>query len=741
MDEELDGNQTEGTLDTATAQPADGGETGADPNAEMRNVALVKKILSRIGDDKRHHSEAFKRMRRDMFIAMHGRESTWAEGNYTANLSGRHVKQKTAALYAKNPKAIARRRETLDFAVWDENPDSLMMAFQTMQMAQQMMQAAPIDPMTGQPAVDPMMMPPGFMEAQELIADFQQGYGRQQEIKKLGKTLEILFSHALREQKPLDFKTAMKQVVRRACTTGVGYVELNFQREMGPRPGVFEQLADARQRLEHLRRLTKEAAEGEILDTDAEAAELLASIEALQGEELMVMREGLVFDYPESTAVIPDKMTKSLVGFVGARHLTIRYFFTLAQVQEMFPDADIEEGGFTPHDLDAAKADEKENADKIIETGGQASAMSETTDKKSGLVCVYKHYDKASGLVYFVADGHKHFLRPPAAPDVFVEDFWPVYALTFNAVESEKDLFPLSDVALLLPMQNEYNRARQGKREHRQAARPRWAYSKGGLNEEDIAKLSTANPFDVVGLNLPPGQSLADILQPIPVPGVDPNLYETGQLFTDVQFVVGSSEAQFGGLAKATATESAIAAGATKTSDEASVDDLDAFLTMIARASGQILLKEMSEEKVREIVGVGAVWPQMTMPEIMAELYLEVEAGSSGRPNQAVEVANWQRLLPMAMQMPGINPTWIARETIKRLDDKADLVEAIAAGIPSIAMMNQTPQVAPGPNNPNAQGPEGANNAPATADGAVAGSDPAFGSNQTEPTPTANMNM
>lgn len=737
MEDDLDDNATAETLDTSTPQPTEA--VVADENAEMRNTALVKKILSRIAEDKRHHAEAFKRMRRDMFVAMHGRESTWSEKNYTANLAGRHVKQKTAALYAKNPKAVARRRETLDFAVWDESPDTLMMAFQTVQMAQMAMQNAPLDPMTGQPMVDPAMMPPGFDQAQAVIADFQQGYARQQEIKKLGKTLEILFAHALREQKPLDFKTAMKQVVRRACTTGVGYVELNFQREMGPRPGIFEQLADARARLEHLRRLTKEAAEGEILDTDAEAAELMASIEALQNEDLMVLREGLVFDYPESTAVIPDKMTKSLVGFVGARHLTIRYFFTLAQVQEMFPESDIEEGGFTPHDLDAAKADEEVNADKIIETGGQASGMSETTDKKNGLVCVYKHYDKASGLVYFVADGHKHFLRPPAAPDVFVEDFWPVYALTFNAVESEKDLFPLSDVALLLPMQNEYNRSRQGMREHRMAARPRWSYAAGTLGEDDVEKLEQANPFDVVGLNLAPGQSLQDILQPIPVPGVDPNLYETGQLFTDVQFVVGSSEAQFGGLARATATESAIAAGATKSSDEASVDDLDAFLTMIARASGQILLKEMSEEKVREIAGVGAVWPQMTSPEIMSELYLEVEAGSSGRPNQAVEVANWQRLLPMAMQMPGINPTWIARETIKRLDDKADLVEAIAAGIPSIAMMNRTPQVAPGAEDPNAQGPEGADNAPATADGAVAGSDAAFGSNQTEPAPSAMM--
>jgi hypothetical protein len=315
---------------------------------------------------------------------------------------------------------------------------------------------------------------------------------------------------------------------------------------------------------------------------------------------------------------------------------------------------------------------------------------------------------------------------------VFVEDFWPLYALTFNAVENEKELYPLSDVALLLPMQQEHNRSRQGMREHRTAARPRWAYPQGSLDEEDRNKLGAAEPFDVVGLNMAPGQRIDDLLQSIPVPGVDPNLYGTDQFFTDVQFVVGSSEAQFGGIAKATATESAIAASASKTSDGSSVDDLDAFLTAIARAAGQILLKEMSAEKVTEIVGPGAVWPQMTMPEIINELYLEVEAGSSGQPNQAVEIDNWQKMLPFLIQMPGVNPMWLAKETVRRLDDKVDMVEATVAGIPSIAMMNRMPQ--PGPQDPGAapdqQGAEGADNAPAGPPEQQRGSEPAFGSNQ-----------
>jgi hypothetical protein len=107
------------------------------------------------------------------------------------------------------------------------------------------------------PEPTPEMMQ-AFQQAQAIVADFQQGMARRQQIDKIGKTLELLYAQAMREQKPVDFKTGMKMMVRRACTTGVGYVEIGFQREYGPRPGMQEKLADARARLDHLKALSNE---------------------------------------------------------------------------------------------------------------------------------------------------------------------------------------------------------------------------------------------------------------------------------------------------------------------------------------------------------------------------------------------------------------------------------------------------------------------------------------------------
>lgn len=706
---------------------------------------LIRKIQRTIKADKAHHEKAFKRMRRDMFVAMHGREETWSDANYKANIAGRHVKQKTATLYAKNPKATAKRAERLDFAVWDEDPETLMMATQIAQMgaaAEQQhneaqdaaIQSAASTPIgaavlmghNGGPALDPepYQPPPEVVEANAVLADFQQGMERRKLLDRVGKTLQILFSKALLEQKPVTFKMAAKQLVRRTCTCSVGYVELGFQREYGPRPGMTERLADAKARLDHLKRLSADVQAGEIEGGDAEIAELEASMVALQQEPEIIIREGLIFDFPRATKVIPDRLCKQLVGFIGARHITIEYEYTVNEVRELFG---IELSQFTNYTPDGKQFGEV--AGEVFDEDGDHTSRE---GKGEGLVRVWKHYDKPSGLVYYVADGHDKWLREPAPPDVFVEDFWPVYALTFNDVENESELYPLSDVALLMDMQREHNRSRQGKREHREAARPRWFFPNGAIEDEDIDRIKKAKPFDAIGLNIDPATDMSKVFQPMPVPGVDPNLYDTNETFTDAQLVVGAQEAQLGGTSTSSATESAIAAQSTSTADGSSVDDLDAFMTVIARSAGQILLREMSEEQVKEIVGPGAVWPHLTLADIANEVFLEIEAGSMGKPNQAIEIKNWREMLPLLIQMGGIKPLWLAKETLRRLDDRMDLTDAVAEGIPSIASLNQNrqPQAAGAENDPKAQGAKGSANAPAGPSATPPGSDAPLGDNR-----------
>ena len=126
----------------------------------------------------------------------------------------------------------------------------------------------------------------------------------------------------------------------------------------------------------------------------------------------------------------------------------------------------------------------------------------------------------------------------------------------------------------------------------------------------------------------------------------------------------------------------------------ANIDDLDSFMSEITRAAGQVLLLEMSKDEVIKIVGEGAVWPEFLREDILNEIYLEIEAGSTGKPNKAAELQNIERIIPFLIQIPGIDPKFLAKELLKRLDDKMDVSEALAEKIPSIVAQNMAAQVA-----------------------------------------------
>src|SRR6185436_2211257 len=56
---------------------------------------------------------------------------------YVANITLQHVQKRVAAIYAKNPKAVCRRRPRILSTVWDGTMESLTQAQALVQQAQQ----------------------------------------------------------------------------------------------------------------------------------------------------------------------------------------------------------------------------------------------------------------------------------------------------------------------------------------------------------------------------------------------------------------------------------------------------------------------------------------------------------------------------------------------------------------------------------------------------------------------------
>lgn len=726
------------TEDTAaTGQAVDPSQGGTQEVPQDRRQ-LVKDWTEKVKSAKSRQARVWKRMREDQQLAFYGADPGWVKGDrYIANITAQHVNQRVAALYAKDPTIVAKRRQTMDFQVWDENPQSLLMAFQQIQQAQ--MEAQQYGAM-GMPP------PPGAaqpsQQAMGVIQDFQQGMQRRQMLDKVGKTLELVADYYQREQNP-PMKISMKQAVRRAQTNGVAYLKLGFKRSIDPMqptpdappPGAptgdpMTVGLDQSSQLAHLASMAQGMEGSDLLnpampDQGAQAEMLSLGMNSLTQAPQAVVREGLIYDFPAANKVICDPLTKNLRGFVGARWVAHEMDLTPEQVMEVY-GVDLKKGGFTEYNA-AGRATNSEDSIDDAQTwmqydGSVVSSWDGNANKSDPcLARVWEVYDKETGVQLTICDGYPNTLEEPGPPKVAVSTFWPLFALTFNEVEHDTELYPPSDVALMRHMQLDYNRNRQGMREHKHASRPRYVVPRGKVTDEDVSKISDPTANTVLELDaVQPGEKVSDLFQPFPSTGVDPNLYETATIFTDLQLVVGSSQEDFGMPSKQTATSSSIAEGARQTATGSHADDLDDFLSAVARGAGEILLANMSVPEVQRIAGVGAVWPEFTQEDISGEIYLEVAAGSSGKPNKALEISNMREVLPYLIQLPGIDPTWLARQILDRMDDHLDLTEAFAQGVPSIVAQNAMARAAPTPGQPGApggapedQGGQGGQNAPA----------------------------
>ena len=175
-----------------------------------------------------------------------------------------------------------------------------------------------------------------------------------------------------------------------------------------------------------------------------------------------------------------------------------------------------------------------------------------------------------------------------------------------------------------------------------------------------------------------PGQKVEDLLQAYKGPPIDPALYDVEGSYQDMLRVTGVQEANLGPTqgGKVTATQTNVAEASRSTAMGSNIDDLDDILTGLAKTGSQMLLNEVSVDTVKRVVGEGAAWPEMTKQQIADQLWLEVEAGSTGQPNQAQEIANAERVYPLLMQIPGSIPNSWRAELLRRLDDRLDLDEA-----------------------------------------------------------------
>lgn len=657
------------------AEPAAEGAPAEKTEVSQSRAALVAEWCEKVKSAREHWKPVFDKMKESQDFAMYGADKKWRDGgNYTVPILPRYMNQAVSQLYAKNPKATFKRRQRLQYQLWDGRSDTLQASMDMAAMGE----------------------PQSMALIQEVLAVRQQNLM----LDRMGETLRLLYQYYLDEQ-GRNYKQQLKAAVRRAKTCKVAWIKLGYQRLLEPRPEVSAQIEDVTSKLASIEATLHAVAEDKLDEQSAKMEQLKLNLADLQRDQFLIAREGLVLDFPKADQILVDPKCTHLKSLTGAGWVAHEFEMTPEAVYKTWK---IDIGSeFTPYERDGKSLDPAKAQTKAC-------------------VRAYEIQDKENQQVFVIVEGYKDFIKEPATPDVYLERFWSVFPLVFNEVEHHDAIYPLSDVEQARDIQNEYNRSREALREHRIAARPYWVEGRG-MDDEEKKKLANHEAHAVISVpSLGSGQKIDEILQRGPTAPIDPNLYELESHFVDLLRVIGYQEAQMGGVSGATATESSIAQQSQSAAQGDNTDDLDEVLMELARSAGQVLLLNVEKSTVMEIVGEGAVWPEspQAREEAAKEIYLEVEAGSSGRPNKAADLANMERGMPYLVQIPGIKPEPIGKKYLGLLD--IDVEDAFADNLPSITAMNaimakmaQNPgaqQTGDPSTDPGSQGANGAQNAP-----------------------------
>lgn len=485
-------------------------------------------------------------------------------------------------------------------------------------------------------------------------------------VKKFSQTLEIALNKQLDKAK---LKKRAKASVRSSMTTSLGWVKIIYQRDINTDPQIQSRMNDVQDNLRRLNYLIEQCEDGQELQGHEEKkAELQQQLEGLQKQVEIVTAEGLVMDRVLSEDMAWDQDIRDYDSYTDCRWMGHRIWYTASSYEETF-------GHKAPKGVNVFRAGGSNDKNENI-----------GAESDEARFAVWEIWDRVSNTIFTWAEGANRWAREPFQPENVGEQWFPFFPLGFHVVDGQ--FIPLSSVELLKGLQDEYNNTREDYAAVRKYNKPHYI-ADVDTKEQDIKKKTMAEIGEVIIVDAN-GRPLNEIFVQQPHLRIDPQQYDTTQIRSDFEFMSGLGDAARGSVAQAkTATEAEILeAGLAGRSNEMQ-DSIEDWMEDIAKYCAEIILQEMTTEQIMRLVGPGAVWPEMDKREIFELVNVEIRAGTTGKPNKLQEQKQWLEFLPQLQELfvqvselraKGDAQTadkliTIARETIRRLDERIDVEE------------------------------------------------------------------
>lgn len=488
---------------------------------------------------------------------------------------------------------------------------------------------------------------------------------RSREMKQFAETLEAVGTQMWKDA---QLKRRGRPWVRSSLTIGPGVLKATWQERTEITPETQTAINDLQQNIARAKALQQELEDGTANgvsgnNEEAKVADLERQLAAIQSGAERVVARGYAIDNVagENLQVAP--------GFTIANHVEAPWNAEISYPS--YEDALAEHGPYL------AQFDKDGNAENILRkaaryaprkpcmgknesvglTGDSATAEEAdayTANADGGANGCYVRrieiWDAESNTVLTAITGVPFWVKPAFNPPATTR-FYPYFVICTSEVDGQRH--PQSLVSRSTKLMDEYNRIGSAETEHRRRIIPKMAFHAGAMEPEEADKLAKAKAGEMVPIKATRTDvDLRTLLVPISYPPMDPAVYDRARILAELERIWGVQEALTGSINTAkTATEADIQQQGFQARSSSRRDNMESVLSELAEYTCQIARVYLSDEDVRFIAGPTAFWPPYQGPDDLAEfMRIAIRAGSSGKPNTALERQAWANLLPLLQE-------------------------------------------------------------------------------------------
>lgn len=495
-----------------------------------------------------------------------------------------------------------------------------------------------------------------------------------------GRTVEVLVKHFADE---CEMRAQLLGAIQDATTVGIAWLKVSWIEKLGQDPLGVRRPNDFQDTVNRYTRLADQFERGEFDASDQKYKQMTDLAENIRqkvraeawktqawgDQDPREMRAELatqgqrmpridITEVPRYQGFTVDQVMPEDLRFDWqvTRPEDFRRCRWMAHCIRMTWDQIAEDFGLTQEDVNGYRVDKRylRTADPRI---GLRSSDITTTDPTERDIdgrstnddrpLVWERWDRAQNRVYVWVEGTDRLLAN-YEPEVVSRYWFPFFPLYFNRVTGKA--LPISDTKLQRQLNDEFNLLRTHDREGRRAAYNKYIVAKGFFSEDEMNNLRACPPEGVIECER--ADEVHKYFSRVIGSNYNPALYDTNKVRMDLDAMSGTSSAARGATGNANfAIEEKSAQESASAEADRHRESVENTLSEVFRHMAEILVEVFPESNARALAGPGAFWPHLDRATLWRALQLDIEAGSTGKPDRARRIAEIKEVSGALVEM------------------------------------------------------------------------------------------